>query len=244
MQKLFALLCITFFATSAPAAERLTVFAAASLRGALDDVSAAFDAAHVTISYASSAALARQIQLGAPADVFVSANPQWMDVLAGVQPNIRESRRGVASNQMVLIGQLDEVPVTLSKLPDNLSDGHLAMGLLDAVPAGIYGKTALDHYGVWPRVAPNVVQTDNVRAALALVALGEARFGLVYATDALADPRVKVLSEIPTAATGPIQYPAAALNTRPEATDFVRYLGSPEARAIFRRHGFQAGSAP
>lgn len=225
---------------------QITVFAAASTKTALDEAAAAYQSATarpVTISYAGSPALARQIQLGAPADVFLSANPGWMDVLQ--QEGLVEpaSRLDLLANRLVLIAHgagAEPLDLSAADLDELLGGGRLAMALVDAVPAGIYGKAALVALGHWPAVAPKVAQAANVRAALALVASGEAPMGVVYATDANADSRVSVIAVFPEESHPPIVYTAAAVaggNTA-EAKGFLDYLRSPAAREIFLRHGF------
>ncbi|MBZ0124041.1 MAG: molybdate ABC transporter substrate-binding protein [Roseovarius sp.] len=228
------------------AAGRLTVFAAASLKTALDEVAGAYAAQtgdEVTLSYAGSSALARQIALGAPADVFVSANPQWMDWLEAEGRIEAGTRADLLGNRLVLIGPAGAMPVTIGPgmdLARRLGDGWLAMALVDAVPAGIYGKAALQSLGEWQGVADKVAQADNVRAALMLVALGEAAMGVVYATDAAVEDAVGVLGVFPADSHPPIVYPAAAVRGRasPAARAFLDYLRGAEARAIFERHGF------
>lgn len=231
---------------AAMAQAQITVFAAASTKTALDEAAAAYQSATartVTISYAGSPALARQIQLGAPADVFLSANPGWMDVLQQEGLVDPASRLDLLANRLVLIAHgKDAAPLELSAadLGARLGEGRLAMALVDAVPAGIYGKAALTALGQWTAVAPKVAQTANVRAALALVSSGEAPLGVVYATDASADNRVSVVAVFPEGSHPPIVYPAAAVaggNTA-EAMAFLDYLRSPAAREIFLRHGF------
>ncbi len=226
-------------------AEGLTVFAAASLRNALDDVAVEFEAEHggeVTIAYAGSSVLARQIQYGAPADIFLSANEAWMDMLGAADLIAPESRTDLLTNQLVLIAPAGEAAALsdLSDLPQRLSQGNLAMALVTAVPAGIYGKQALEKLGVWQALAPQVAQADNVRAALALVATGAAPLGLVYASDAMSEPRVTILAEIPATLHDPIIYPVAALQgaDQPSATKFLSFLASARAQAIFAREGF------
>ena len=226
----------------------LVVFAAASLGGALDEVAHAWEAetgGTVALSYAGSSALARQIEQGAPADVFVSASPDWMDALED-EGLIREgTRRDLLSNALVLIAHGRAAPVEVGPgldLAGMLGEGRLAMALVDAVPAGVYGREALTSLGLWDDVAPKVVQADNVRAALRLVALGEAPLGVVYATDARAEPGVSVVGAFPEGSHAPIVYPAAltAESGHPRARAFLGHLGSPEARAVFVRHGFAA----
>ena len=212
------------------------MFAASSLKTARDEIAAGWSDDRVVLSYAGSGALARQITQGAPADVFISANVAWMDALeAGgqVQP---ETRVTLAGNRLVLIGGAAAAPVVLG--PDlDLGDGRLAMALVAAVPAGIYGKAALTSLGLWERVAGQVVQADSVRAALALVASGAVPYGVVYATDAQAEPRVRVLGTFPEDSHPPILYPAA-LTARAQSGAFLDYLTSDAAWAVFAAQGF------
>ncbi len=238
-----ALICLS---PGFAAAEAVTVFAAASLKTALDAVADGFEAgagAEVTLSYAGSSALARQIVRGAPADIFLSASPDWMDRVAAEGLLEPGSRRDLLGNRLVLIAPAPGPrPVSLDTETDLtalLGGGRLAMALVEAVPAGIYGRQALTHFRLWDAVAGQVAQTDNVRAALALVARGEASLGIVYATDARAEPRVAVLAAFPEESHGPILYPVARLaRSGPEAAAFLAHLTSPEAAAIFTAHGF------
>jgi molybdate transport system substrate-binding protein len=235
-------------AGGAPATSRdLVVFAAASLKTALDEVNKAFTAAEgqgVVVSYAGSSVLARQIGFGAPADVFISASPEWMDTLSADGRIDQQTRFDLLGNRLVLIahGQ-DQAPVDISAASDlkaMLGGGRLAMALVDAVPAGIYGKAALDHFGLWDQVEGAVAQTDNVRAALALVATGEAPLGIVYATDATTSDTVSVVATFPDNAHPPIVYPAAAVtgDNRDAAQIYLDFLRGPVARASFERQGF------
>lgn len=221
-------------------AEPPVIYAAASLRGALDEIIAGADAPH--ISYAGSSTLARQIALGAPADLFISANAAWMDWLAEQGLIVADSRHAIAGNRLVLIAPSGHPQIPLTGLPDALGNGRLAMALVEAVPAGIYGREALQSLDLWTELAPRVAQTDNVRAALALVATGAAPFGIVYASDAVADPRVSVVAEIPPALHGTITYPAAIIagHDSPETRALMAKLTSPHAQDILRRHGFAA----
>lgn len=235
IQRIWVLACFICAATSAQA--ELTVFAAASLRGALDEVHQTYEKP-VVASYASSAALARQIAQGAPADVFISANTQWMDYLSDQDDVQSETVVTLLGNQLVLVSHAENSTFQLNDLPAALENTKLAMGFVNAVPAGIYSKQALSTLGLWSDVQPHVVQTDNVRAALALVALAEVDFALVYATDALAEPTVKVLAHIPNETHDAIRYPAAQVSSDAEAAAYLTYLQSPEAQTIFARHGF------
>ncbi|MEH6721124.1 MAG: molybdate ABC transporter substrate-binding protein [Aurantimonas endophytica] len=229
------------------AADEVVVFAAASLTNALDRVAAGWTAetTHAAvISYAGSSALARQIQQGAPADIFISASVEWMDAVADTGDLREGTRRDLLGNTLVLIAYGRDVPpVTVDAnldLAGMLGDGRLAMALVDAVPAGIYGKAALTSLGLWDGVAARVAQTDNVRAALALVARNEAPLGIVYATDAAAEDDVSVIGTFPAASHAPIVYPAGitAESKSPVAADFLDYLGSDAARVIWEAEGF------
>jgi molybdate transport system substrate-binding protein len=230
------------------AAREVLVFAAASLKTAMDEVAERYaqeTGNRAILSFAGSSALARQIEQGAPADIFLSANRDWMDRLEQeglVDPG---ARFDLLTNSLVLIAHgTTASPVEIGAgmdLAGLLGDGRLAMALVDAVPAGIYGKAALISLDLWNSVAPNIAQTDNVRAALALVSSGEAPLGIVYASDAAADGNVTVIGTFPADSHPPIVYPAAALaraSESPAAADFLAYLRRPSARAAFRRQGF------
>lgn len=229
------------------AAEGVTVFAAASLKTALDEVAAAWEAEtghEVTVAYAGSSQLARQIVAGAPADLFVSASVAWMDEVERAGLVAEGARRDLLGNRLVLIAHgRGAAPVEIGPgfdLAGLLGEGRLAMALVDSVPAGQYGKAALTSLGVWEAVAPKVAQTDNVRAALALVATGEAPYGIVYATDAAAEDDVTVAGTFPEDSHPPIVHPAALLTGAADAADraFFEALRGPEARAAFARQGF------
>ena len=244
---LAAAVALLLAAAPARAAERVTVFAAASLKTALDEVAAAWTAKTgktAAISYAGSSALARQIEQGAPADVFFSADLDWMEYLASEGLIHKESITRLLGNELVLIApQESTVTATLAPgvpLAKMLGGGRLAMADVRAVPAGKYGKAALETLGVWAAVQPMVAQAENVRAALKLVATGEAPLGIVYRTDALAEPAVKIVAAFPAASHPPIVYPAArvAASTNPGADEFLAFLKSPEAAAIFTAQGF------
>lgn len=224
------------------------VFAAASLKTALDAVVVQYQAAgggSVVVSYAGSSALARQIQHGAPADLFLSANRTWADALEGRTAE----REPLVSNRLVLIGGAGAAPENdpVALAPDlvaRLEGGRLAMALTQAVPAGIYGRQALESLGLWQDLSPHVAQFPNVRATLQAVATGAAPLGIVYATDAGAAPRVRALAEFPEDSHDPILYPAVLLrDAGAEAHDFWTYLTGP-ARSVFYDHGFlPAGGA-
>lgn len=225
-------------------AEDVSVFAAASLKNALDEVAARFTqdtGDSVTISYAGSNALAKQIIEGAPADLFISANAEWMDEVE--KAGLVRARDDILGNRLVLIAHGDAAPVTIGRDTDLaalLDGGKLAMALVDSVPAGQYGKAALERLGLWDKVVPDVAQSDNVRAALALVATGEAPLGIVYATDAAASDDVAVIGEFPADSYPPITYPVALLTGAADDADRAFYdaLSGQAAAAIFTRHGF------
>ncbi len=219
-------------------AEDVTVFAAASLKTALDEIATEFETRTgdtVRISYAGSGALAQQIRRGAPADVFISANTDWMQVVA--DDGLVLEQRDMLGNRLVLIAHGDEPPIDLATLPNALGDSRLAMALVNAVPAGQYGKSALDHLGLWDQVSPQVAQTDNVRAALSLVSLGEAPFGIVYASDAKADDGVSVVAGFPEESHQPIRYPAALLSET--GRGFYTALASSASAQVFAANGFE-----
>ncbi|MBE3639993.1 molybdate ABC transporter substrate-binding protein [Mangrovicoccus algicola] len=226
------------------AADTVTVFAAASLKDAMDRIAPAFHEAtghDLAVSLAGSSALARQIEAGAPADVFISANETWMDHLDDAGLIAADTRFDLAGNALVMAGPDGAAPVVLDDtLTATLGEGKLAMALVDAVPAGIYGKAALSSLGLWDAVAPQVAQADNVRAALALVAMGAAPLGIVYATDAAAEPRVDVVATFPADSHDAILYPAAALagHEGAAAAAFLDYLQGDEAGAVLTELGF------
>ena len=231
--------------TRSAAAEEVVVFAAASLKNALDAVAADFEAdtGHtVTVSYAGSNALAKQILEGAPADVFLSAAVNWMDEVE--KDGLVQARRDLLRNSLVLIASGKDAPsVAITPgfdLAGMLGDGKLAMAMVDAVPAGQYGKASLETLGVWTTVEGAVAQSENIRAALALVAAGEAPFGVVYATDAAAEDNVTVVGTFPEDSHAPIIYPAALLRGASDAADreFYTALSSAAALARFRDYGF------
>ncbi|HEU0083457.1 MAG TPA: molybdate ABC transporter substrate-binding protein [Bradyrhizobium sp.] len=225
----------------------LTVFAAASMKNALDEVDAAFTAksgVKVVASYAASSALARQIEQGAPADIFASADTDWMDY-AAAKKNINESTRvNLLGNAIVLIApkdsKIDDVKIgpgfDLAKLA---GDGKIATGDVKAVPVGKYARTALEKLGAWQAAAPKFAFAENVRAALLLVSRGEAALGIVYSTDAKVDPGVKIVGAFPADSHPAIVYPVAATTAaKPEAADYLAFLRSSAAKAIFEKYGF------
>lgn len=225
------------------------VLAAASLQEALSEAADAWAKQRhprPVLSFAGSSALARQIEAGAPADLFISADEAWMDHLEQRSLLASGSRRVIAGNRLVLIAPSDSsTTLRIAKgfpLARALGSGRLAMADPAGVPAGRYGRAALEALGVWSAVEPRVVRSENVRAALALVERGEAPLGIVYATDAAASRKVRVVGVFPAWNHPPIRYPAARLKTAQakDASAFLAFLGSRQARAIFARRGFSA----
>lgn len=227
-------------------AEEVVVFAAASLKTALDQVAADFTertGTPVLVSYAGSNTLAGQIIAGAPADIFLSAASDWMEAVTAEGLVQAGHARDLLGNTLVLVGGPDAPQAEITPdldLSALLDGGKLAMGLVDAVPAGQYGKAALTHLGLWEAIAADVAQTDNVRAALALVAAGEAPYAITYATDAASEPAVSVVGTFPADSHPAITYPAALLTegTDPADAAFYEYLQSDAAMAVFLANGF------
>ena len=229
-------------------AEEVVVFAAASLKTALDEVAAEFEAStghSVTISYAGSNQLAKQIIEGAPADIFLSAAVNWMDAVDQAGLVAVGQRRDLWGNDLVLIAHgTDASPVEIGPeldLAKLLGGGMLSMAMVDAVPAGQYGKQSLEALGLWAVAEPLVAQSENVRAALALVATGEASYGIVYASDAVAGDNVTVVGQFPETSHAPITYPAALLTGAADAADraFFDALSADAADAKFAAQGFK-----
>jgi molybdate transport system substrate-binding protein len=228
------------------------VFAAASLKNALDAINAQWQrdtGKKATISYAASSALAKQIEQGAPAQLFISADLDWMGYLAGKNLIKPETRSNLLGNRIVLIAQKDKArPVeikTAFDLAKILGDGRLSVANVDSVPAGKYGKAALEKLGVWESVSGKIAQAENVRAALLLVSRGEAPVGIVYQTDAAADPNVAIIGTFPADTHPPIIYPIAltADATHRDASAFLEYVRSAKAKPLFEAQGFSVLSA-
>jgi molybdate transport system substrate-binding protein len=225
----------------------ITVFAAASMKNALDDINAAFLKAtgtKVVTSYAASSALARQIEQGAPADIFASADLDWMDYAAQKKVIKDDTRVNLLGNRLVLIApkepKVDIVAIgpgfDLAKL---IGDGRIATADVNSVPVGKYAKSALEKLGIWASVEKKFAMTDNVRVALALVARGEAVLGIVYETDAKVEPGVKIVGTFPADSHPAIVYPVAATATaKPEAAAYLAFLRSGIAKAVFEQYGF------
>lgn len=247
MLAILAAFLIGVLASCAAPAATVTAFAAASLREALDAQARRFEAQTgnaVVVSYAGSNALARQIEAGAPANVFISADLDWMDDVERHGLVAPGSRVNLLANALVLIepaqGASSLRIASGFALAAALGEGRLAMADPDSVPAGRYGKAALQSLGVWGGVERRVVRADNVRAALLLVARAEAPFGIVYRTDALAERRVRIVDTFPPSSHAPIVYPAARISGRDTAAAkaFLDFLASPGAKPIWERWGF------
>jgi molybdate transport system substrate-binding protein len=255
------LLCLS--SAHAASAQDLTVFAAASLKEALDEQIAAFDrqtGSKTVVSYAGSNVLAKQIENGAPADVFISADTDWMDYLQSRKLIAPASRKNLLGNQLVLVspaqnnqklalpaappGEKDAAALAASLLRA-VADSRLAIANPDAVPAGKYAKSSLQALGVWASIEPKIARTENVRTALTLVARGEAALGIVYRTDALAEPRVRVVDAFAAGLHPAIVYPAAATaaSQKPQAKALLDYLASSAARTRWQARGFSMPSS-
>lgn len=228
------------------AARSITVFAAASLTDALQELADDFRKASgivVKSSFAASSALARQIESGAPADVFFSADLEWMDYLAARRLIKVESRRDLLGNRLVLVApSASTIALKIGPhfgLAAALGTGRLATGDPDSVPVGRYARAALTTLGVWPQVGNRLVRAENVRAALALVDRGEVPLGIVYRTDALIDPGVRIVDLFAADSHPPITYPIAlTVDARSGAQEFVDFLRTPTADAVFVKYGF------
>ena len=249
MRRLLLAALLAIALPTAAGAQDLLVFAAASLKTALDEINAGqgiVPPANVKISYAASSALAKQIEAGAPADLFLSADLDWMDYVEQKKLMKPGTRSTLLGNRIVLIAPSDsKASVKIAPGFDLAGllgkDGRLAMADVNAVPAGKYGKAALEALNVWPSVSGRVAQAENVRATLLLVARGEAPAGIVYATDAAADAKnVRVLDAFPANTHPPILYPAAQLteSKHPQAAAWLSNLRSAAAKAVFAKNGF------
>jgi molybdate transport system substrate-binding protein len=225
----------------------ITVFAAASMKNALDDISAAFNkqsGIKVVSSYAASSALAKQIEAGAPADVFASADLEWMDYVAQKKLIKDNTRLSLLGNRLVLIAPKDSKigNVTIGQgfdLAKLAGDGKIATGDVRAVPVGKYAKAALEKLGSWQAAEPKFAMAENVRAALLLVARGEAALGIVYETDAKVESGVKIVGALPPDSHPEIIYPVAlTINAKPEAAQYLSFMRSQAAKSVFERYGF------
>jgi molybdate transport system substrate-binding protein len=241
---LFSAFVILIAAFSPASAEdkTITVFAAASMKNALDEVDAAYTTktgVNVAASYAASSVLAKQIEQGAPADVFVSADTDWMDYAISKKVINEPTRVNLLGNSIVL--SINEVNIAegfdLAKLA---GDGKIATGDVQSVPVGKYAKAALEKLGAWQAAEPKFAMAENVRTALTLVARGEAPLGIVYSTDAKVEPSVKIVGTFPASSHPPIIYPVAATATaKPETMSYLAFLRSTAAKNIFEKYGFK-----
>lgn len=244
-----AIVLVLLLGLALPAAAQrpLTIFAAASLKNALDQAAAAYaretGAPRPRISYAASSALARQIEQGAPADVFLSADADWMDYLAKKGLIRASTRADLFTNHLALVAPRDStVKLDIRRgfaLAEALGQGRLAMAGPE-VPAGKYGEASLMALGIWDQVKDRTARGENVRAALQFVARGEAPLGIVYDTDALTEPRVRIVGLFPDSSHPKIVYPGAAVTARPDAARFLEWLHGREARSVFTPFGFVA----
>jgi molybdate transport system substrate-binding protein len=238
---LLASLLLTAAAHAAP----VTVFGAASLKNALDEVGAEYakTGGEARFSYAASSVIARQIEQGAPADIFVSADSDWMDYLAQRRLIVASSRRDLLTNRLALIAPADsKVNLKVARgmpLAKALGSGRLALAGPD-VPAGKYGRASLSALGVWNSVSGKLAPAENVRSALQFVARGESPLGVVYDTDAMVEPRVRIVGLFPADTHPRIVYPAAivASSKNPDAAKFLAFMRGPRAGAIFKKYGF------
>ncbi|MBD2812115.1 molybdate ABC transporter substrate-binding protein [Xenorhabdus sp. Vera] len=230
------------------ATDKVTVFAAASLTNALDGISAQYKKdkqGNIVTLYASSSTLARQIEQGAPADIFISADQQWMNYATDKKLIAENTRHTLLGNQLVLIApkesHLDIVELNSdTKWKSLLAEGRLAVGDPDHVPVGIYAKESLQYLNAWNTVNPLMARTNNVRSGMALVERAEAPLGIVYGSDAVASNKVKVVGVFPSESHKPVEYPVAIIkgHETQAVRDFYDYLKTPEAAEIFKRYGF------
>lgn len=240
-----ALLCCGFLlGTNVHAEQAITVYAAASLTNAITDLDALFEKQkkiEVKSSYAGSSTLAKQIEAGAPADVFISADEQWMNYLQNkklIEPNKRVNLLG---NRLVLISPKSKpVKIKMDKSfdPSTAFQGKLCTGDTKSVPVGKYGKQALTSLGWWQKLAPRLVETEDVRAALNFVARGECQLGIVYATDAAISKDVTVVGVFPISTHTPIVYPLGLVKNNPNSVAFYQFLQGKQANAVFKKYGF------
>lgn len=232
----------------ASAADKVTVFAAASLTNALQDIASEYQTGkevQIVSSFASSSTLARQIEQGAPADMFISADQQWMDYAIDKQQMVKDTRYTLLGNELVLIAAKasEQDKIKINKRTDwakLLNGGRLSVGDPDHVPAGIYAKEALQNLGAWTTLEPQLARANNVRSAMAMVEREEAPLGIVYGSDAVASDKVKVIATFPKDSHKPVEYPMAIVkgHQTPAVTAFYEYLKTPQAAAIFERYGF------
>ena len=243
----FTILCGSACSPALAQDKSLTVFAAASMKNALDDINAAYTAktgVKVVASYAASSALAKQIEQGAPADIFISADIDWMDYAVGKKDLNEATRINLLGNSIVLIAPKDSKieNVTMGQgfdLAKLVGPGKIATGDVKAVPVGKYARAALEKLSAWQAAEPKFAMAESVRAALTLVARGEAALGIVYSTDAKVEPGVRIVGTFPADSHPPIIYPVAATATaKAGAADYLAFLRSSAAKTIFEKYGF------
>lgn len=244
MKKIIGIILMMAITFSVSAAEKMTIFAAASLTNAMQDIAAAYKTEHkdanIVFSFASSSVLAKQIEQGAPADIFMSADQKWMTYL--IEHNLTKNKHDLLKNTLVLIApqnsHLENVSINKNTnweiiLPKG---ERIAIGDPDHVPAGMYAKESLTNLGVFNKLSRQFAPASNVRDALVLVERNEATLGIVYSTDAKISNKVKIIGSFPEDTFKSIEYPITLLN--PKATDFYQYLNSPQAKVIFEKYGF------
>jgi molybdate transport system substrate-binding protein len=245
--RISAIFIAFLFYYSSANADGVNVFAAASMKTAIDDAAKTWktqSGKDIIATYGSSATLAKQIAESAPADMFISADEAWMDDVAKKNLIKPETRKNLVGNTLVLVAMAEaDIKVDLTKaneLASVLGDEKLAVGDVKSVPAGKYAKAALEKLGIWESVEQNLAMQENVRAALALVARGEAKLGVVYGSDAVAEPKVRIVANFPEASHPPIVYPAAitATSTNVDAQTFLDFLRSKEGQLILEKNGF------
>jgi len=236
---------LTTISFSASAAEKLMVYAASSMTNAVNELVSVFEHQHdvdVTTVYAGSSSLARQLVNGAPADIFISANNQWMDYLKNQEIVSSDNVTQLATNQLVVVAPIDSKPefeITSAKSwLNSLENSRLAIGQPNAVPAGMYAKQSLENLKVWKAIQSKLAPTNNVRIALTLVERKEAALGIVYKTDALYSKKVKQLAVLPESSHQPIVYPMAILNQQESTKMFATFVQSPQASNILKKYGF------
>jgi molybdate transport system substrate-binding protein len=237
MKRFTAILLMLSTSITSVSSEHLTVFAAASTTEAMNELAGAFKAEYgegIHFNFSSSGALARQIAAGAPADLFISANSQWMDWLEEHSAIDPATRFNLAANALVLIA-----PSGSNLQFNGHIEGRVAVGDFKSVPAGIYAEQALTHMGWMDQLRPNLIMASNVRTALMYVERGEVAAGIVYATDAKASNKVSIIGTFPSGSHSPIIYPVATCRDVQKATRFLNFLRSPEARVILKKHGFK-----
>jgi molybdate transport system substrate-binding protein len=243
----FTILCGSTYSPALAQEKSLTVFAAASMKNALDEIDGAYTAKNgvkIVVSYAASSALAKQIEQGAPADIFISADTDWMDYAIGKKDINEATRINLLGNSIVLIAPKDSKieNVTIGQgfdLAKLAGPGKIATGDVKAVPVGKYARAALEKLGAWQAAEPKFAMAESVRAALTLVARGEAALGIVYSTDAKVEPGVKIIGTFPADSHPPIIYPVAATATaKAGAADYLRFLRSSAAKTIIEKYGF------